>query len=73
MVEAKAKRKWNKAWKDDTRNERTRNREQALTAKLVAAGWAGKSDLLTAIINGTITVPPKPVGAAQAAQEGSNE
>lgn len=49
----------NREWKDNTRNERTRNREQALTDKLVAAGWKNKSAFLTAIINGEIEVPRK--------------
>lgn len=45
---------------DHTRNERTQRREQALAEKLVAAGWDGKSALFTAILNGTIEVPPNP-------------
>lgn len=50
----------NREWKDRTRNERTRNREQALIDKLAAAGWANKSAFLTAIINGVIEVPKNP-------------
>ncbi len=59
-TDSKSQRRHNKEWKDSTRNDRTRAREQALKDILQAAGWSNKSELLTAIINGDIAVPQKP-------------
>lgn len=53
-------RKHNPEWADNTTKERQRSRDAAINEKLEAAGWSGKSEFLTAILNGDIAVPPKP-------------
>lgn len=53
------------------RTKRSKNRRADRLKKFIAAGWSGESEFLTAVGNGEVEVPPKPVNAAQAAQKGS--
>lgn len=44
----------------DKRNARTRRRGEQIAAMLAAKGWAGQSEMLTAMLNGRVDVPANP-------------
>lgn len=47
-------RKYNPAWKDYTRNQRTQEREAMILAECQRLGFESKSALLTALVRGEI-------------------
>jgi hypothetical protein len=49
-------RKHNPAWKDNTRNERQRQRRQQLNEIARAAGWPSWSAYETAVLNGRVEI-----------------
>lgn len=61
-ISAKPKRTYNKrddqspAQQPDRRNKRTQSREERIRAKALELGFKSKSDMLTAIINGSAIV-----------------
>lgn len=57
----KTKRTHRPHWRDNTRNERQKNRRNdIINEKFRAAGWTGFSEYLTAVLNGDIQPPQKP-------------
>ncbi len=57
-------RKHNPAWKDATRNQRTQEREEKITAECQRLGFESKSALLTALAKGEIvTIVRKETGS----------